>query len=295
MSWQVLITIQVVLVAIATVITRYLARDRKIAKAGMAITAGWLLVLYLIGLLAIPVIGGVDFNAFADYGWRFIAGGLAFSISNILFFYMLVYLDAAVGTILGTMSAVFTVFGATLFLHENLSNIQIAGTILLLISVTYGVLASRHVKNRSAHVNLAIGAGYALAASIFYAVAALNEKSLLSQISIGSYVLFGWGCQAIIAISAVGLLQPKSLKVFLKPEILGWTVSLGVLRAVSGFCFMLSLIKSNNVGLVTVISNFKLIIIILLGAWLLKERKKIAQKTIAAAGASAALVLLFWR
>jgi drug/metabolite transporter (DMT)-like permease len=156
------------------------------------------------------------------------------------------------------------------------------------------MLATRHIKNRSAHRSLIIGAAYALLASILYSIAAVNEKSLLSHVSPGSYIVFGWGWQALTAVSAVALLNPTSLKVLFKPYVAGWALSLGLIRATSGLCFMYSLVKSNNVGLVTVVSNFKLIIIILLGAWILNERKKIQQKMIAAAGATTALILLFW-
>jgi drug/metabolite transporter (DMT)-like permease len=294
MGWQVFISVQLVLVALATIVTRLLARDKRLANSGFAITAGWFVVLYTLGLLALPKIGHIDTSAFHHYGWRFIGGGIAFTLTNIFFFYMLKYLDAAIGTILGTISAIFTVFGAYIFLHENLTDAQIVGTCILIASVIYGSLATRHRKHRAVHINLAIGASYALIGALFYAVAAINEKSLLGHMTTGTYVLFGWGCQTLIAVTAVLLIQPKSLKSLLRPNVAGWTFVLGVLRAVSGYCFMLSLVKSNNVGLVTVISNFKLILIVLLGAWLLNERNKMAQKLIAAAGAMVALSLLFW-
>jgi drug/metabolite transporter (DMT)-like permease len=294
MSWQVLISLQVVLVAFATIVTRFLARDRKLAGSGMAITAGWFCFLYLFGLIALTQIGGVDISAFQQFGWRFAGGGLAFALSNILVFYMFVYLDAAIGTILGTLAVIFTVFGASLILRENLSNLQIIGTCLLLISVIYGTLATRHRKDRLTHVKLAIGAAYALGGSIFYSIATINEKSLLSHVSVGSYIFFGWGFEMLGAMLVVLSLQPRSLIILLKPSVLGWTFFLGFLRAVSGLCFMLSLIRSNNAGLVTVISSFKLIIIVLLGAWLLNERSKLPQKLTAAAIAMVALTLLFW-
>jgi drug/metabolite transporter (DMT)-like permease len=295
MPWQALISLQITLVAFATIITRLLARDKKLAKAGPAITAGWFVVLYAIGLLMLPHIDHVDHSAFTHYHWRFIGGAVAFAATNILFFYTMVYLDAAIGTIIGTISALFTVFGASILLHENLSNLQIAGTWLLLVSVIYGLLATRHMKNKHAHRKLMIGSLLAVIASVFYAIAALNEKALLGHVSIGSYIFYGWGLQMLTAVAVAIIFQPKELKVLLRPYVAGWTLGLGALRAISGLCFMMSLVRSDNVGLVTVISNFKLIIIILLGAWLLGEHTKMTQKLTAALGASIALGMLFWR
>jgi len=294
MSWQIFISIQLVLVAFATIITRLLARDKKIAKAGLVITAAWFAILYAIGLVALPHMGPVDTSAFSSHWLQFVGGGIAFSLMNVMIFYSMVYLEAAIGSIIGTVSAIFTVFGASLILHENLNHLQILGTWLLLISVVYGMLSTRHAKNRQVHRNLAIGVLLSLVASVFYALASLNEKSLLNQISPGTYVLYGWGTQTVAAICLALLVQPKQLKVLLKPNVAGWTVVLGVLRAISGYSFIQSLVKSNNVGLMTVVANFKLILIILLGAWLLQERNKMKQKFIAAAGASVALAMLFW-
>jgi len=58
---------------------------------------------------------------------------------------------------------------------------------------------------------------------------------------------------------------------------------------------VLAEIRSDNVALVAVIANFKIIIVVLLSAWLLKERQKIRQKTAGAIAALAGLTVMFWR
>ncbi|HSX18001.1 MAG TPA: DMT family transporter [Candidatus Saccharimonadales bacterium] len=295
MSWQSLILIQAFLTALATIITRVLARDRKTANASMAITASWFILLYICGIAFLPWFGHVHSQSFFHYGWRFVLGGTAFALNNILTYKAFVYLDATIGSILGTIAALFTVIGAALILNEELSVTQAVGAMMLILAIIYGVLATRVKPSKKTHRTLIIGAIYVVAASAFYAVAAVNEKSLLSHVSVGDYIVFGWGWQTIMAVAAALLIQPRAFKLLLRPAVLRWTALLGILRAVSGLCFMLSQIRSNNVALVTVISNFRLIIVVILGFWLLKERQKITQKFIATGAATIALIIIFWK
>lgn len=295
MNWHLLILIQAFLVALAMVITRHLARDKKTVNAGLAISAGWFVVLYICGLAFLPHFGNVHVHNFIHFGWQFAVVGSAFAMTSILTYKMLVYLDAAVGSLLSTISTLFTIIGAALFLHEDLTAIQAVGSGLLLISITYGILATRSKPTKAVHRNLVKGGAYAIAAAVFFAIAAITEKWLLGRVSVGDYLAFGWGWEAFAAVAAVLLLQPKSLKILLQAPVAGWTVILGLLRAISGLCFVLAQIRSNNVALVTVISNFRLIIVVALGFWLLKERQKIAQKLIATAASTASLAVIFWK
>lgn len=295
MAWQALILIQAFLTALAVIVTRLLARDKYTAKASLAITAGWFVCLYGVGLLILPHFGNVQLSSLYEYWWRFLLGGLAFALTNAFTYYSLVYLDASVGTIFNTINALFTVFGASILLHENLDSQQLVGAVILLTAIIYTALATRHRPTKVVHRRLIIGLAYAIAAGVFYAIASINEKSLLAHVSVGDFLLFGWFGETVMAVLVVLLLQPGSLKVFKVPRVVGWTAVLGALRAVSGLCFILAIIRSNNVGLMTVISNFRLIIVVLLGVWLLKERQKTYQKLFGSAVAIIALSLMFWQ
>lgn len=281
--------------AIATIITRLLAKDKRTSDAAYAITAGWFVVLYIAGLFMLPGLGQVHLSSLTHYWWRFLFGGASFALTNIFTYRMLVYLDAGVGTIFSSLNTLFTVVGSGLLLHEDLSNLQIVGAACLLVSVIYASLAAHPSHTKLHRRNLIIGLGYAVVVAIFYAIASVNEKSLLGHVSSGDYILFGWGGQALLAVAVAWLVQPKAFKVLRRSSVATWTVILGVMRAVSGLCFILALIHSNNVGLVTVVSNFKLIIVVLLGIWLLRERQKVPQKLLAASGAVASLALMFWQ
>lgn len=295
MDWQSLILVQAVLVAVAMVVTRLLARDKRAKDASLAVTAGWFVALYACGLMMLPFFGNIHLSSLTIYWWRFILGGLAFALTNALTYYSLVYLEVSVGTILSTMSALFTIFGAAIFIHEDLSFKQLLGSAFLLAAIMYTIFATRQKSTKAVHRKLIIGFSFALVSALFYAVASVNEKSLLSHVSVGDYLLFGWFGEMSMAILLVLLIQPRALKLLREPFILRWTLSLGVLRATSGLCFILALIRSNNVALVTVISNFRLIIVVLLGVIFLKERQKIYQKLAGSALATVALSFMFWQ
>jgi uncharacterized membrane protein len=139
-----------------------------------------------------------------------------------------------------------------------------------------------------------MGLIYALLAGVSYAIGIVNEKSLLGHMTVGSYVVFGIGAQLLMALITVIIIQPKQLHLLLKPRIFGWSALNGVFRGVGGVCFILSEVKSNNVALVSVISNFKLIIVILLSWWLLKERQYLARKFTSATASIIGLTMMFW-
>lgn len=295
MSWQTWILGQTVLSAFATLVTRILARDKRTANAGIAIPAVSMSIIYLCGLVAVPWLGHINPGVIDHYGWRFLGGGLAFALSNIFAYYLFKYLDASVGSILGSMNAIFAVIGASVFLHEELTDLQIVGASFLLMSIIYGSLATRHLKNATSHRNLLLGAAAAIATSVFYAIAMVNEKWLLGKMGIGDYVVFGWGGQLIVALAVAIILQPKAFRLMKYRKTALLVGGLGLFRGVSGVAMVESEVKSNNVGLMSVISNFRLIVIVLLGIWLLRERQKIPQKLLASAAAVVALTLMFWQ
>ncbi len=296
MNWQILILGQAFLVALSMIVTRLLAKQNKTRSASLVVTAGWLAVLYVFGLGFLPWLEPIDCANFIEYFWRFALGGLAFGLAGIFTYKMLVHLDAAVGSILTTLNTLFTVVGAALLLNEDLNTVQLIGGVLLVLSVVYGLLASHHLHTKKVrfHRSALVGGAYALATALSFSVAVLNEKSLLGHVSTGDYVLFGWGWQVVVGLAIALAFQRKSFKLLMNSRILFWVVILGILRAFSGLFYMLAQVKSDNVALVTVVSNYRLIIVVVLGYWLLHERQKLRQRIIASVAATLSLTLLFW-
>jgi drug/metabolite transporter (DMT)-like permease len=295
MNWQTLILLQSLLVACSTIGFRILARDKKTAKASFVMNAGMYIFLYISFLILLPNLGHVQSHIIAEYWWRFLLGGLSFALTNVCTYKTLVYFDAGVATILGSINAFFTIIGASLYLGEYLSLRQLAGGIILTLAISYGILATQPNRKKADRQSLFSGVMFAILAAITFSFAAVNEKSLLGLMPLGSYYVFGIGGQVLMSIAIAIILQSKKLHVLLDPKVAATCAITGLLRGFGGVCFIYAEIRSNNVGLVSVISNFKLIIVLLLGWWLLKERKYLERKLLSALFAIGGLTVMFWQ
>jgi drug/metabolite transporter (DMT)-like permease len=295
MSWQALVLLSTFFLAFSMIFLRLIGRSREYSKAGFVVNAGAFVFLWLTGLALLPQLGHVDSQVLSDYFWRFVGGGILFALTNVATYKSMTYVDAATGTIFNTLNALFGVIGAALTLNENLSAWQAIGGALLLLAVVYSTLALRSKKAKLSRRNLFYGLGFALIAGVLYGAAITNEKWLLEQMSSGSYVVYGWGWQCLASVGVAVLLQFRKMKLLKDIRLLKLVAPLGIVKGVAGAAFVLSEIRSNNVALVTAISNFKIIIVVVLGVWLLKERQKLWQKTVGAVAALAGLTVMFWR
>lgn len=295
MNWQSLVLWNALLVGVSIILMRRLAREPQNAQASFAVNALLYVGLYLSGLVFLPWLGHVRLAAFTDYYWRLIGGGLAFMCTNVATYKMLTYIDAAMGSILNTLNTLCTVILAALVLNEDLSPRQAIGGAVLLLAIIYGLLAFRAHQSKINRRHLWLALLYALLAGITYSVAIVNEKSLLGHMTAASYVVFGWGGQFAASLAAALVIQPTSFKLLRGASTLSMIILIGALRGVGGICFVLAQIRSNNVALVTVISSTRLLVVIVLGAIVLKERQKLLQKFISATSAIAGLGIMFWK
>jgi drug/metabolite transporter (DMT)-like permease len=295
MDWQIAIFLQTILVALSFICLRVLTRNKRYAGASFAVNAGLFVSQYVVMLALVPLFGHVNAAVVAEYWWRFMLGGLAFVLTNVCAYKTLVYFDVAIANIVATVNAIFAVIGAIVFLSENLSLQQVLGAIVLLLAIAYGLLATHATHKKSVRRSVWLGTMYAVLGGLCFAFAAVNEKSLLGRMSIGSYLVCGVGGQCLMAVLAAIALQPQNLKLLLKSHVATWSVLSGVFRGLGGTCFIVAEVKSNNVGLVSVLANFRLMIVILLGAWLLREHNHLRQKVAAATASIAGIAIMFWK
>ncbi|HSW79549.1 MAG TPA: DMT family transporter [Candidatus Saccharimonadales bacterium] len=295
MNWQLAILLQTVFIALSLISLRVLARDKRTASASFAIGAGAFVTQYAVMLPFVPLFGHIDSSVLQEYWWRFVLGGIAFSLFGVCVYKTMTFFDVAVANLVVSVNAIFAVIGAFLFLSEKLSTQQLVGAIILLFGVGYGLLATHATHKKAMRRKLLIGGMYAVIGGILFAFAAINEKSLLSNMTIGSYILYGTGIQALIGILLGVIFQPRKMPLLLYPHVLGWTAATGILRGLGAVCFIVAEVKSDNIGLVSVVANFRLMLVVLMGAWLLKERNHLKQKSFAAITAIAGITVMFWK
>ncbi len=294
MSWQFFILANSLLVAISVLAVRAMAREKYAAGASQIISAAQSVCQYGFVLLLLPLLGPINFASLSGYWPWFLLGGVAFGLNHIFTYKLLSYLDAGLSSILNMLSIPFTLLLAALVLHEELSPVQAIGGFILLIAVIYGLLISRQVKHRASKNPWAWGLLFAVLGSLAYAIALVNEKHLLGEMNASTYIIFGWAGQVVASI-ALAANDFKHLKLLQRPRILYLTAASGISRSLSGVMFVKSQIKANNLAVVAVSSNFRLILVILLGAWWLRERDRLKQKLLAAGLSIIGLSIIFWK
>lgn len=294
MSWQVLMLAHTLLTAASILFLRSLAKQKQMANASFAVNAATYTAQYAVGLLLVLCLGNVQWNVHREFLVRLAFGGLGFALYNICTYKLLTYLDAATSSILGTFKVLFTIMLAAFFLQEDLHGLQIVGAIVLMTAIIYTLMLAKDTDEKT-HANRWIpGVAFAIIGSLIFALANTNEKYLLGYMNISTYLFFGWGWQFLISLG-LGLTQYKKIKLLKTPKRLTKIMMVALTTALAGYLFILSAVKSDNIALVTVVGNFKLIVVAVLSAWLLKERQKLKEKIIATLTATAGLALIFWK
>lgn len=296
MGWEALILLHALCSALGTIQARGIARNKYARKAALYVNAITFGSLYIVGLLLLPLIGGVHFEtAFSD-PVPLLASALFFNIGLYYLYRALVYLESATVAVLATLSVVFSLIFARIIFHEQLTTTQIIGTTVLLPCIGYVLLLARKRQKFVDFKDLSWvrGAVYVVISSLALALGHVMEKDLVFSIGIGNYVAFGWFLQATLAILAFVILGNKSKKLLMDRYVLQSSAMIGLLRVGAALFFLYALRESNNLSLVMVVSNFRIIVVAVLAGWLLKERRFYYRKLVAAALSLVGLSIIFW-
>lgn len=285
--------IHALIAAVSMLIMRLIARERTLSGAGFIVNAGAFSVLYFFGLLVALSHGDISWDMHQAYLPQFIAGGLGFAVYNISIYKLLTYFDVATSSILSMFRILFTVIVAAIILQEQLSLRQILGTVLLVASIVY-VLQLNRDRKQSTNNNWLIGLGIALAGSLVVSFANVNEKYLLGQMDTNTYIVFGWGWQFVMSLMLAAT-QRKQVRYLLAAKMLPKVFLAGLTLGIGGYLFIISAVKTDNIAVVSVVSNFRVVIAVLLSAMLLRERQQLGKKLTATLVSMLGIVLIFWK
>lgn len=295
MSWQVLILLNALAQAFSTISIRAVARLKEAEKASFAMGAAQSFFLFIGTILLVPFLGDVDFGMFSEYFWWFVGGGIASTLGNACAYKVLSYLEAGISTILNTIYVVFVVLLAAIVLDETLGQTQLIGAMLLLLAVVYGTLIARHPDIKKRHGSAWIyGLIFALVGGFIVAAAIVNEKYLIDRMNASTFLIITFGWQLFFTVLAAVIFQRRKLPLILDRTILKLNLASGLLRALAAAFIVLAIIKSDNISLITVVSNFKIVFVILIAAIILKEHQRMTKKLAAATVATLGLIIIFW-
>jgi drug/metabolite transporter (DMT)-like permease len=295
MSWHALAVLLTIPAAAQLLMLRHVARGRKKYNAA-TVNAVSIMVLYIFGLLVLPLINDTPSlaEAVGNSGWLLL-GAVAFIASSIFMYRALEHLAVSIFSILQTMATLFTIVLAVPLLHESFRHYQWVGAAALMVTIWATLyLAHREDSHLEKSANWKKGVGYCVLSSLFLAVAVTNEKHMLSTVSTSTYLIYEWGAQVIIAFAAAFWLggQKSFLQLYRNQPAFTWILGSGIMRALTAILFIIAQVDSNNIALVSVIANFKIIIIAVFGAFILKERKFFLHKMTTAALALGSLALI---
>jgi len=205
--------------------------------------------------------------------------GICLQVTNVK---ALQYLEASVFSIIYNLRIILTTVLGILFLGETTDILRIIGGVLILLAIIT-------VKQRGSQSVAAKGIKWAIAAVFALGFLNLTEKTLINSVGFLNYFPIAAVLGAVIMWGYLILSKRDvSKQLFLQPKI--W--QLMIFRAFSGYGFSLALAAGALISVANYISGMGVILIVLLGAILLRERDYLGRKIIATAVAAAGLTLI---
>jgi len=217
--------------------------------------------------------------------------GLATALNGAIGLLIFRYMDAAMGSLLMTTNVVAAVLAAMYVLGERMGIQELAGAVIVLCAVCYAL--SVHVSRRERR-NWTLGILLTLGSAVLFSISVILEKFLLGEMSIASYVTWGWGSQWLMAV-LLGLLfgWRRYGEVFSRRHaLLVWGA--GLTRAGMGLLFVISIVTLKSLCMAVVLAGLRPLFVSFLGAWLLKERKFLMRKVVASIAAAIGVAIMFW-
>ena len=202
--------------------------------------------------------GSIDFS-FPRSTWIYlIGGGLLFGAANILAFSANTKVEASQYSILANFNVITTLVISGIFLGERLSGLEFMGVGLILLSTI--VIASQKFNRKT--FKLEWYTLLALLSSMFLGAGVSNQQYILGSVNYETYLLIGWGFQALI-LACIANKQLLSYRQVLGGKNGAALIGLGILRTLSGIVIVYAFAKSGNSSLVSGIIAYKTALVVI--------------------------------
>ncbi len=287
MTWQLAILTHQILETIFSLVYRKYAKnhegDHFVTNATM-----YLATVVPFGIIWSITQGGVSLDFSSSIWWFFLLAGFLFALGNITAFKANTRLEASRFAIIYSFRTVVIVFASWMLLNETLKPSQMLGAAIVFSASVFVIWLSRQ---RNSNKGVSVYSIIAVASAILMGLAVVNEKYILNNVTLATYVVIGWGLQAFF-MTLLANRQMVRVKGLIKDGSIKTILLLGVLRTVAGFAFINALQLSNNASLIASIAAFQIILVNIGGYIFLNERKYGAYKFVAASAAFAGVILL---
>lgn len=280
-SWQFLIGISILCIAVGTLFQRTLLKDEKSDPIAYSVIFQ-LVVAALVAVFAF--IHGFHIPNIVRLWPNFLAMTFLYAVTNILTFKSLSLIEASEFTVVFATRAVWTILAAVFFLGEHFSIVQSLGTGLLLVSV---ILVS--YKEKKFVVNK--GLLFALLGALTIGLSFANDTYIIRSADAASYLVCSFSLPALATL----LFFPKSvrhMKNFLRKKVFLHMLLFSSLTAAGAITIYVAYQIAHNAAQLGAINQLTTVVTVLLAIVFLKEKAHIARKIFGAIVAFIAVVLI---
>lgn len=236
----------------------------------------------------------VDHEA-ARNAWPFlVVGGSLFGCINVLIIKTYRFLPASLAIFMGILNTISVILFAYIFTEETLSVRQWIGATILLTAIILVAMINKRNRATKYQKSIVIGIILTVLTAFLFGPALLNEKYLINRLGLETYVVYGWGLQAISAFILAYFIHKNTKmkgRITTKMHVDVWVY--GLLLILAGLMFVLSLQNSGSASLTAIISVANVVLTAVLAYIFLKERSYLLAKSVGIILTGAGLYLLF--
>lgn len=199
--------------------------------------------------------------------------GLMYGLGTITYYASLKIIPVPEFTLLTRGTVLFIIIGGSLIYDEHFTWKQIAGTVMIIISIIILNLKGKKI-------TLSKGSLLAILTALFFAVGAIIDKGIINNFSVTAYQVFSYGTTTLFMVLIFLFARKQKLKFPpVKTHLLLLTTS--AIFATCAFLMYTAYQRDGPVSLVNLITQVRIPIVAIYGYLVLKEKESLLNKIIA--------------
>jgi len=284
MTWQLLITISIISGVATSILQKFILKNK--AFSALAFTAIFeILVGSVIGIVLL--FKGFRFENFVHVYPNLILMVIVYVLANLSKYTAIKRIEISTFTILFQFSAFITVLFSILILREPFSLLQFLGLILIISAITLVT-----IKNNRLDLSFNRGMAIALASAFIFGVAFANDAYILRTNDVLTFTFLAFMIPGVIlALAQIKQIKPI-VKVVTNRKVYPILIFTAILYAIGTIAVYAAYQNARNAGQIISLNQMTTILVVLTAAILLREKKSIAKKILAAIMSAIGVILL---
>lgn len=277
MTWQLAITIQIIVASLLTMFTRRVTLFNKRVFIGVGVATYLMVVLcgFIFSIIANNGLPSLPSNT----AWLYIlAEGVCIPSAWLVQYKLIGYIGAGNTVTISTVNTISAALLGILFLNDGISFNFIVGAVFIIVG-TAVTLRIRPDQDHHTRMPFRLILSLITAGAVLFAVGMYFEKMAINSIGAWNYSTYGWGMQFVGIVIIFILFGRKELS-HINPQIIRNGLLLGLITSVSGGLYIYAL-SLGSLSHTVVASSGKVAITVLFAAVFLKEHNSMLYRTAA--------------